>query len=133
MTAEVPPLAVHAEGLTKRYGTTTALDGITIQVPAGTITGLLGPNGAGKTTAVRILTTLLRPDAGHARIAGFDVLRQASQVRAAIGLVGQHAAVDEMLSGRQNLAAAWRSAGCRTAAPRWPWPPSACCSCCDSR
>jgi ABC-2 type transport system ATP-binding protein len=95
--------AVLAEGLRKRYGTTRALDGFDLAVPAGTVRGLLGPNGAGKTTAVRILTTLLRPDGGRAEVAGFDVARQAAQVRYRIGLLGQHAAVDEALSGRQNL------------------------------
>jgi ABC-2 type transport system ATP-binding protein len=96
-------LAVVAEGLRKRYGDVCALDGLDLAVPAGTVCGLLGPNGAGKTTAVRILSTLLRPDGGRAEVAGFDVTRQAAQVRRRIGLVGQHAAVDEILSGRQNL------------------------------
>jgi len=91
------------EGLRKRWGDTTVLDGLDLTVPAGTVVGLLGPNGAGKTTCVRILATLLRPDAGRVRVAGFDVVRQAPEVRARIGLVGQHAAVDELLSGRQNL------------------------------
>ncbi|HEX2033022.1 MAG TPA: ATP-binding cassette domain-containing protein [Chloroflexota bacterium] len=95
--------AVVAEGLRKRYGQAVALDGFDLHVPRATVYGVLGPNGAGKTTAVRILTTLLRPDAGRAAVAGFDVVRQAAQVRARIGLVGQHAAVDELLSGRQNL------------------------------
>jgi ABC-2 type transport system ATP-binding protein len=95
--------AVAAEGLRKRYGTTTALDGFDLTVREGTVCGLLGPNGAGKTTAVRILATLLRPDGGHAEVAGFDAARQAAQVRHRIGLVGQHTAVDEVLSGRQNL------------------------------
>jgi ABC-2 type transport system ATP-binding protein len=95
--------AILAEALVKRYGRTTALDGFDLAVPAGTVCGLLGPNGAGKTTAVRILATLLRPDGGHALIAGFDVVRQAARVRASIGLLGQHHAVDEVLSGRQNL------------------------------
>jgi ABC-2 type transport system ATP-binding protein len=94
---------VHVEGLIKRYGGRPALDGFDLTVAAGTVHGLLGPNGAGKTTAVRILTTLLRPDAGQARVSGYDVTRDAAQVRAQIGLVGQHAAVDEVLSGRQNL------------------------------
>ena len=94
---------ILAEGLTRRFGTTIALDGFDLDVPAGTVHGLLGPNGAGKTTAVRILSTLLRPDAGRARVAGHDVLREAARVRARIGLVGQQAAVDEQLSGRQNL------------------------------
>jgi ABC-2 type transport system ATP-binding protein len=95
--------AVVAERLRKRYGPMWALDGLDLAVPAGTVYGLLGPNGAGKTTAVRILSTLLRFDAGQARVAGFDVVRQAAQVRARIGLTGQYAAVDEILSGRQNL------------------------------
>jgi ABC-2 type transport system ATP-binding protein len=94
---------ILAEGLRKRYGDKHALDGLDLAVPAGTVCGLLGPNGAGKTTAVRILTTLLRPDGGRARVAGFDVASQGAQVRRRIGLVGQHAAVDEILSGRQNL------------------------------
>jgi ABC-2 type transport system ATP-binding protein len=95
--------AVACEGLRKRLGDTTALDGLDLAVPPGTVHVLLGPNGAGKTTAVRILATLLRPDSGRALVAGFDVVRQAAEVRARIGLAGQHAAVDEILSGRQNL------------------------------
>ncbi|MGC4790301.1 ATP-binding cassette domain-containing protein [Micromonospora sp. DT178] len=95
--------AIEAEGLRKRYGGTQALAGLDLTVPAGTVCGLLGPNGAGKTTAVRVLSTLLRPDAGTARVAGADVLRHPERVRARIGLVGQHAALDEVLSGRQNL------------------------------
>ncbi|WP_433313795.1 ATP-binding cassette domain-containing protein [Micromonospora sp. CA-269861] len=94
---------VVAEGLGKRYGPTRALDTFDLTVPAGTVHGLLGPNGAGKTTAVRILTTLLRFDTGRASVAGYDVLRQPDEVRARIGLTGQYAAVDEILSGRQNL------------------------------
>ena len=96
-------LPVLAEGLRKRYGPANALDGFDLAVPEGSVCGLLGPNGAGKTTAVRILATLLRPDGGRARVAGFDVVRQAAQVRYRIGLLGQHAAVDEVLGGRQNL------------------------------
>ncbi|HEY2579418.1 MAG TPA: ATP-binding cassette domain-containing protein [Streptosporangiaceae bacterium] len=95
--------AIACEGLRKRFGETTALDGLDLAVPQGTVHGLLGPNGAGKTTAVRIMATLLRPDSGHALVAGFDVARQAAQVRARIGLAGQYAAVDEIVSGRQNL------------------------------
>jgi ABC-2 type transport system ATP-binding protein len=95
--------AIACEGLFKRFGETTALSGLDLAVPDGTVHGVLGPNGAGKTTAVRVLATLLRPDGGHARVAGFDVARQAAQVRARIGLAGQNAAVDEILSGRQNL------------------------------
>jgi ABC-2 type transport system ATP-binding protein len=98
---DIPSIA--CEGLCKRFGNKAALDHLDLSVPQGTVHGLLGPNGAGKTTAVRVLATLLRPDSGHARIAGFDVARQAPQVRARIGLAGQNAAVDEILSGRQNL------------------------------
>ncbi|SFN64515.1 ABC-2 type transport system ATP-binding protein [Actinomadura madurae] len=98
-----PRIAVSAEGLRKRYGGTEALAGLDLRVPAGTVHGLLGPNGAGKTTAVRILTTLTRPDGGTARVAGHDVVREPDEVRRRIGLVGQHAAVDEILGGRQNL------------------------------
>lgn len=95
--------AVLAEGLAKRFGETTALDGVDLAVRTGTVLGLLGPNGAGKTTAVRILTTLLRPDAGHAEVCGLDVVRDAHQVRRLIGLTGQYASVDEMLTGAENL------------------------------
>jgi ABC-2 type transport system ATP-binding protein len=96
-------LPVLAEGLRKRYGRANALDGFDLAVAEGSVCGLLGPNGAGKTTAVRILTTLLRPDGGRARVAGFDVVGQAAHVRYRIGLLGQQTAVDEVLSGRQNL------------------------------
>jgi ABC-2 type transport system ATP-binding protein len=96
-------IAVLAEGVRKRFGEVDALDGLELEVPAGSVCGLLGPNGAGKTTAVRILTTLLRPDAGRVEVAGVDVVRQAARARYRIGLVGQDAAVDEVLSGRQNL------------------------------
>jgi ABC-2 type transport system ATP-binding protein len=95
--------AVQAEGLRKRYGDNEALAGVDLAVPAGGVCGLLGPNGAGKTTTVRILTTLLRFDAGSATVAGFDVEREPARVRFRIGLVGQSTAVDEVLSGRQNL------------------------------
>ena len=94
---------VVAEALRKRFGATQALDGLDLSVPAGTVCGLLGPNGAGKTTAVRILATLADADSGHARIAGHDVAREPDRVRARIGLAGQHAAVDEKLTGRGNL------------------------------
>ncbi|SNY76820.1 ABC-2 type transport system ATP-binding protein [Nocardia amikacinitolerans] len=95
--------AVRAEGLRKRYGDKHALDGFELTVRRGTVHGLLGPNGAGKTTAVRILSTLIRLDDGHATVAGLDVVRQPREVRARIGLTGQYAAVDEVLTGRQNL------------------------------
>jgi oleandomycin transport system ATP-binding protein len=95
--------AIWAEGLVKRFGETTALAGVDFAVRPGTVLGLLGPNGAGKTTAVRILTTLIRPDAGHARVGGYDVVRQAHEARQLIGLTGQYAAVDETLTGVENL------------------------------
>jgi ABC-2 type transport system ATP-binding protein len=95
--------AIVAAGLTKRYGVAHALRGLDLAVGEGTILGVLGPNGAGKTTTVRILTTLLRPDAGRAEVAGFDVVRQPEEVRARIGLTGQYAALDKYLSGRENL------------------------------
>jgi oleandomycin transport system ATP-binding protein len=95
--------AIEAKGLVKRFGETTALDGVDLTVPTGEILGVLGPNGAGKTTAVRILATLLRPDAGEARVGGYDVLAQPVAVRQLIGLTGQYASVDEDLSGRENL------------------------------
>jgi ABC-2 type transport system ATP-binding protein len=95
--------AIEAEGLVKVFGRTRALDGIDLQVGAGTILGMLGPNGAGKTTTVRVLTTLLRPDEGTARVAGYDVHTEAAQVRREIGLTGQYAALDESLTGRANL------------------------------
>jgi len=94
---------VSAHALVKVYGTTRALDGFDLEVGAGRVCGLLGPNGAGKTTAVRILATLLRPDGGRARVAGADVVGEAGEVRRRIGLSGQSPAVDEILSGRQNL------------------------------
>jgi daunorubicin resistance ABC transporter ATP-binding subunit len=94
---------VQAEGLTKTYGTVRALDGLDLEIAPGTVTGLLGPNGAGKTTAVRVLATLLRPDAGSARVAGHDVLQDPDAVRRSIGLAGQYAAVDEHLTGEENL------------------------------
>jgi ABC-2 type transport system ATP-binding protein len=96
-------VAVRAEGLVKRYGSVVALDRLDLEVPVGGILGLLGPNGAGKTTAVRILTTLLVPDEGRATVAGFDVATHADQVRTRIGLSGQYAAVDQDLTGRENL------------------------------
>ena len=96
-------VAIEATGLVKKYGNTTALAGVDLSVPTGTVLGVLGPNGAGKTTAVRILGTLLRPDAGHATVGGYDVVREAGRVREIVGLTGQYASVDEDMSGRRNL------------------------------
>jgi len=95
--------AIETSGLRKAYGEVQALDGVDLTAPAGTVLALLGPNGAGKTTAVRILTTLLRPDSGSARVAGLDVVRDAAALRSQIGLAGQYAAVDENLTGAENL------------------------------
>jgi ABC-type multidrug transport system ATPase subunit len=95
--------AIVVESLTKRFGKVEALKGVDLQVPPSTVLGLLGPNGAGKTTAVRILTTLLSPDEGHATVAGYDVVKQAEELRHVIGLAGQNAAVDENLTGLENL------------------------------
>jgi ABC-2 type transport system ATP-binding protein len=100
--------AILTEGLRKTFGDVQALGGVDLAVRAGGVLGLLGPNGAGKTTTVRILTTLLRPDAGHARVAGWDVRRRPAAVRSVIGLAGQSAAVDEHLTGRENLLMAGR-------------------------
>ncbi len=106
-------LMIEAEGLTKRFGSTVALDGLDLGVPAGAILGVLGPNGAGKTTAVRILTTLSLPDSGSARVAGFDVVNDASSVQRSIGVTAQDATLDEVLSGRQNLVMIGRLSGLR--------------------
>ncbi|MGH2686241.1 MAG: ATP-binding cassette domain-containing protein [Actinomycetota bacterium] len=95
--------AILVEGLTKRFGAVAALDGVDFDVPPGTVFGLLGPNGAGKTTAIRILTTILRPDSGRAFVLGKDVVREATAVRYRIGMAGQNAAVDPNLTGRENL------------------------------
>ncbi|MGW2118407.1 ATP-binding cassette domain-containing protein [Streptomyces zhihengii] len=95
--------AVEVRGLVKHYGDTKALDGVDLDVREGTVLGVLGPNGAGKTTLVRCLSTLIVPDAGHAVVAGCDVVRQPRQLRRRIGLTGQYASVDEKLSGRENL------------------------------
>jgi ABC-2 type transport system ATP-binding protein len=95
--------AIKADGLVKRYGKTTALNGLDLTVPAGTVYGLLGPNGAGKTTVVRVLATLLKPDGGRASVLGHDVVTEAATVRRTIGLTGQYAALDEYLTGRSNL------------------------------
>jgi len=96
-------VAIRAENLVKRFGTVVALDGVSFDVPFATVFGLLGPNGAGKTTAVRVLTTIIAPDGGHAEVTGHDVVHDADAVRLSIGLAGQSAAVDENLTGRENL------------------------------
>ncbi|MGW4485898.1 ATP-binding cassette domain-containing protein [Amycolatopsis sp. NPDC004368] len=95
--------AIKAEGLVKQFGETRALDGVDVEVPFGKVVGVLGPNGAGKTTAVRILATLIKPDAGHATVGGYDVVRDPVRVRSLIGLTGQYASVDEDLNGTENL------------------------------
>src|SRR6184192_178978 len=97
------PPAVRVAGVVKRFGSTTALAGVDLDVPEGMVFGLLGPNGAGKTTLVRILATLLRPDAGQAELLGLDVVADPSRVREQLALTGQFAAVDELLTGRENL------------------------------
>jgi ABC-type multidrug transport system ATPase subunit len=94
---------IDARDVHKAYGATKALDGVDLQVAPGTVLGLLGPNGAGKTTLVRVLATLLKPDSGGATVAGLNVVTQAQEVRQIIGLAGQYAAVDETLTGRENL------------------------------
>jgi oleandomycin transport system ATP-binding protein len=108
MNGQLPPkdndgIAIEVHGLVKRFGKTTALDGVDLTARTGTVLGLLGPNGAGKTTVVRSLATLIRPDAGTATVLGYDVQRDAHQVRQLIGLTGQYASVDELLSGFNNL------------------------------
>jgi ABC-2 type transport system ATP-binding protein len=113
-----PDSAVQVRGLVKTYGSTRALDGVDLDIPAGRVLGLLGPNGAGKTTTVRILTTLLRPDSGEAHVAGYDVLTQPDEVRRRIGLSGQYAAVDENLTGFENLYMVGRLYGRRKSAAR---------------
>src|SRR3954453_23928032 len=95
--------SIVVEGVVKRYGAVVALDGVDLEVPSGSVLGLLGPNGAGKTTMVRVLTTLIRPDRGRAVVDGIDVVHDPAAVRARIGLAGQYAAVDENLTGRENL------------------------------
>src|SRR3954470_7272034 len=110
--------AIQAEGLVKHYGDTVALDGVDLQARAGSVLGLLGPNGAGKTTAVRILASLLRPDAGRATVGGYDVVRDAHRARQLIGLTGQYASVDETLTGAENLLLIGRLLGQPRAAAR---------------
>ncbi|XTZ15389.1 ATP-binding cassette domain-containing protein [Micromonospora echinospora] len=110
--------AIRAEGLVRRFGTTTALAGVDLEVPSGTVFGLLGPNGAGKTTTVRVLATLLAADEGHATVGGYDVARDAHRVRQLIGLTGQYASVDETLTGVENLVLIGRLLGQRRADAR---------------
>src|SRR5438046_10755877 len=97
------PLAIEATGLVKSFGTTRAVDGVDLAVPSGSVYGVLGPNGAGKTTTIRILATLLRPDAGAARVLGHDVVAEADAVRELVSLTGQLASVDEDLTGPETL------------------------------
>jgi oleandomycin transport system ATP-binding protein len=109
---------IRTSGLVKRYGDVVALDGLDLVVEKGTVLGLLGPNGAGKTTAIRILSTLLHPDEGRASVGGYDVVRQPREVRRLIGLTGQYAAVDELLSGKENLYMIGRLIGIRPSEAR---------------
>src|SRR5688572_23428791 len=113
MTSD-PPLAIEATGLVKTFGSTHAVDGVDLTVPAGTVYGVLGPNGAGKTTTIRMLATLLRPDAGSARVLGHDVVDGADDVRSLVSLTGQMASVDEDLTGRENLILLGRLLGFKT-------------------
>jgi ABC-2 type transport system ATP-binding protein len=110
--------AIETRGLAKAFGSTRALDGIDLTVREGSVYGLLGPNGAGKTTTIRILTTLLRPDAGHATVAGLDVVREPDAVRRKVGLTGQYASVDEDLTGTENLILVGRLLGLSWSAAR---------------
>jgi len=112
------PPAIEVSGLVKSFGEVRALDGVDLAAAPGTVLGVLGPNGAGKTTMVRILSTLLTPDAGHARVAGLDVVREAGQLRSRIGLAGQYAAVDDHLTGLENLVMVGRLYGERRSAAR---------------
>jgi ABC-2 type transport system ATP-binding protein len=106
-------MMIQATGISKAFGDVEALTGVDLEVETGTMFGLLGPNSAGKTTIVRILTTLLAPDAGHATVAGYDVVTERGPLRSAIGLAGQYAAVDEILTGRENFVMSVSYIGCR--------------------
>jgi ABC-2 type transport system ATP-binding protein len=117
MTATSPP-AIEAHGLVKTFGSTRAVAGVDLTVPAGTVYGVLGPNGAGKTTTIRMLATLLRPEAGSARVLGHDVVTDADAVRSVVSLTGQMASVDEDLTGRENLVLLARLLGFKTPAAR---------------
>src|ERR687894_2036689 len=103
MTTPHSPLAIEATGLVKTFGETRAVDGVDLAVPRGSVYGVLGPNGAGKTTTIRMLATLIRPDAGSARVLGYDIVNESDAVRGAVSLTGQLASVDEDLTGRENL------------------------------
>ena len=118
-TARSAAPAIRIEGVTKRFSATQALAGVDLEVPEGTVFGLLGPNGAGKTTLVRILSTLLLPDGGRAEVLGHDVVQEAGAVRETIALTGQFAAVDEMLTGRENLEMFGRLFDLSVADARW--------------
>ena len=115
MVAAATTLAIEASGLAKSFGEVKAVDGVDLAVPQGSVYGVLGPNGAGKTTTIRMLATLLRPDAGSARVLGYDIVDQADEVRGAVSLTGQLASVDEDLTGRENLILLGRLLGLK-----WP-------------
>src|SRR6266511_3627157 len=110
MTTHIP-LAIEATGLVKSFGETKAVDGVDLAVRSGSVYGVLGPNGAGKTTTIRMLATLLRPDAGSARVLGHDIVSEADAVRGLVSLTGQLASVDEDLTGRENLVIVGRLLG----------------------
>src|SRR5919112_583378 len=112
------PLAVEALDLVKRFGDTVAVDHVSFSVPTGSVLGMLGPNGAGKTTTVRMLTTMSRPTSGTGRVAGYDIVHDPDAVRRSMGLTGQVATVDELLTGRENMRLIGRFAGLSTAQAR---------------
>ena len=118
------PLAIEATGLVKSFGETRAVDGVDLAVRRGSVYGVLGPNGAGKTTTIRMLATLIRPDAGSARVLGHDIVTEADAVRGAVSLTGQLASVDEDLTGRENLILLGRLLGLKRAGRQGPRRPS---------